>query len=177
MNWGLGLSLCILSDRCWTELLIVLVRHYAQRFDCVNSFEITCSAALTDRHGRASQHYKACLHALTPVSGCSARYTEETGIAIVHMFDALCLSSHWSEPSVLSIGELWWEKYVVLFNYMFETIGHLFASYIVYNSLIGVQAILSSKDQGFIVLPTLYLNPLLHSQRRYVARISSSRQT
>lgn len=73
--------------------------------------------------------------------------------------------------------ELWWEKYVVLFNYMFETIGHLFASYIVCNSLIiGVQAILSSKDQGFIVLPTLYLNPLLHSKRRYVARISSSGQ-
>lgn len=65
MNRGLGLSLRILSDGCGTELLIVLVRHHAQRFDCVNSFEITCSAALTDPHGRVSQHHEACLNALT----------------------------------------------------------------------------------------------------------------
>lgn len=47
-----------------------------QRYDCVNSFEITCSAALTDPHGRVSQHYKACLNVLTPVSGYGGRYTE-----------------------------------------------------------------------------------------------------
>lgn len=99
-QWSGLSSLCIASDGSGTELLIVLVRHNAQRFDCVNSFEITCSAALTDPHGRVSQHYKARLNVLTPATGCSGRYAEETDF----MFYTLSVCPLWFDSNLLKHG-------------------------------------------------------------------------
>lgn len=102
-NESMRLSLCILSDGSGTELLIVLVRHYAQRFHCVNSFQITCSALLTDPHGRVSQHIKACLNFLTLVTSCCGNYMEETDSLIAYM-QCVCVCPHWCELGMIEHG-------------------------------------------------------------------------